>query len=77
MIAFADTRPITHVLGCHIEMTNQPGVDYPVRTTYQPAEPPLQMTVAQLHDIRAAIDEIGDRPGWRAFADFVICPDDE
>jgi glyoxylase-like metal-dependent hydrolase (beta-lactamase superfamily II) len=75
LVAFAGSRPITHVLGCHIEMTNQPGVDYPVRTTYQPDEPPLQMTVAQLQDIRAAIDEIGDRPQWRAFPDFVICPD--
>jgi glyoxylase-like metal-dependent hydrolase (beta-lactamase superfamily II) len=75
LIAFAATRPITHILGCHIEMTNEPGVDYPVLTTYQPDEPPLQMTVAQLQDIGAAIEEIGDRPGWRAFPDFVICPD--
>jgi glyoxylase-like metal-dependent hydrolase (beta-lactamase superfamily II) len=75
LIAFAATRPVTHVLGCHIEMTSRPGVDYPVLTTYQPDEPPLQMTVAQLHDIRAAIKEIGDRPGWRAFPDFVLCPD--
>ena len=74
LIAFAGTRPITHVLGCHIEMTSQPGVDYPVRTTYQPDEPPLQMTMAALLAVRAAIEEIGDRPGWRAFPDFVIRP---
>ncbi|MGW8888723.1 MBL fold metallo-hydrolase [Streptomyces sp. NPDC055749] len=73
LIAFADTRPVTHILGCHIEMTNEPGVDYPVLTTYQPDEPPLQMTTSQLRDIRAAIDEIGDRPGRHPFPDFVIC----
>ncbi len=39
LIDFCDSRPVTHVLGCHIEMTRQPGVDYPVRTTYQPDEP--------------------------------------
>jgi hydroxyacylglutathione hydrolase len=77
LIAFSDSRPVTHVLGCHIEMTNQPGVDYPVRTTYQPDEPPLQMTVAHLRDIRRALDEIGDRPELRAFPDFVIYPEDE
>jgi hydroxyacylglutathione hydrolase len=77
LIAFAGSRPVTHVLGCHIEMTNQPGVDYPVRTTYQPDEPPLQMTLGELDDIRAAIGEIGERPAWRAFARFVICPDHE
>lgn len=39
LIAFADRRPVTHVLGCHIEMTRELGVDYPIRTTYQPDEP--------------------------------------
>ncbi|WP_035841762.1 MBL fold metallo-hydrolase [Kitasatospora azatica] len=73
LIAFTDTRPVTHVLGCHIEMTTTPGVDYPIRTTYQPDEPPLQMTVDHLHRIRAAISEIGDRPGRHAYPDFVIC----
>jgi hydroxyacylglutathione hydrolase len=78
LIIFCRTRPVTYVLGCHIEMTRQPGVDYPIRTTYQPDEPPLQMTVDQLHDVRVAIDSIGDRPGRHALADFVICrePDD-
>lgn len=73
LIAFAETRPVTHLLGCHIEMTNQPGVDYPVLTTYQPDEPPLQMTTGQLRDIREAIDEIGGRPGRHPFPGFVIC----
>jgi hydroxyacylglutathione hydrolase len=75
LIAFASSRPVSHVLGCHIEMTTQPGIDYPVRTTYQPDEPPLQMTVAQLRDIRDALAAIGDEPRWRAFPDFVIAPD--
>ena len=73
LIGFAATRPVTHVLGCHIEMTGRPNVDYPVRTTYQPDEPPLQMTVGRLRAVREAIDEIGDRPGRQAFTDFVIC----
>lgn len=75
LIAFAGTRPVTHVLGCHIEMTTEPGVDYPIRTVYQPDEPPLQMTVAQLRDIRTAIDEVGDRTGRHAFPDFILCRD--
>ncbi|MEV0534228.1 MBL fold metallo-hydrolase [Kitasatospora sp. NPDC050463] len=72
LIAFAAAHPVSHVLGCHIEMTDQPGVDYPIRYTYQPDEPPLQMTVAQLHDIRRALDEVAARPGRHAFDDFVI-----
>jgi hydroxyacylglutathione hydrolase len=76
LIAFTESRPVTHVLGCHIEMTTQPGIDYLVQATYQPDEPPLEMTVTHLRDIRRALDEIGDRPELRAYPDFVICPED-
>ncbi|MET8446811.1 MBL fold metallo-hydrolase [Streptomyces sp. NPDC005209] len=74
LIEFSDRRPVTYVLGCHIEMTSRPGVDYPIRTTYQPDEPPLQMTTDHLRRIRAAIAEAGDRPGRRACADFILYP---
>ncbi|MGW7265017.1 MBL fold metallo-hydrolase [Streptomyces sp. NPDC054842] len=81
LIAFCADRPVSHVLGCHIEMTRRPGEDYPVRTTYQPDEPPLQLPPERLRDIRAAIDEVGDRRGRHAFTDFVLCrldaPDDD
>ena len=73
LIGFAATRPVTHVLGCHIEMTAEPGVDYPIRYTYQPDEPPLELTVGDLLAISLAIDEIGDRPGRHAYPNFVIC----
>ncbi|MFD7914469.1 MBL fold metallo-hydrolase [Streptomyces sp. NPDC059752] len=76
LIEFCERRPVAHVMGCHIEMTTEPGVEYPVRTTYQPHEPPLQMTTGHLHEIRAALDEMGDQPRRLAFPLFVICPDD-
>ncbi|MFF0204461.1 MBL fold metallo-hydrolase [Streptomyces sp. NPDC005017] len=74
LIEFCRHRPVTHVLGCHIEMTTEPGVDYPVRTTHQPHEPPLQMTTGHLHEIRAALSEIGDQPRRLAYPLFIICP---
>lgn len=76
LIEFADRRPVTHVLGCHIEMTTEPGVDYPVRTTYQPDEPPLQLTPAHLRRIRHALGDLGDDGSRRAHSDFVLCPHD-
>lgn len=72
LLAWCRTHPVTHLLGCHIEMTSTPGIDYPIRTTYQPDEPPLQMTVAQLEGIRAAIDEVANRPGVHRFGDFIV-----
>ncbi len=77
IIEFCETHPVTHVIGCHIEMTRQPGVDYPVRTTYQPDEPPLEMGVAHLHAIRAALDEVGAEPALRAFDEFILWPEDD
>jgi len=72
LVAFADTHPVSHVLGCHIEMSTTPGEDYPVRTTFQPDEPPLEMTVDQLRAVRRAVAEVGDRPGRHVFDDFVL-----
>jgi glyoxylase-like metal-dependent hydrolase (beta-lactamase superfamily II) len=77
LIEFCETHPVTHVIGCHIEMTRQAGIDYPVLTTYQPDEPPLEMTVAHLHAIRAAIDEVGPEPAQRAFDEFILWPEDD
>ncbi|MFF2073979.1 MBL fold metallo-hydrolase [Kitasatospora sp. NPDC058162] len=74
LIAFTGERPVTYVLGCHIEMTREPGVDYPIRTTYQPDEPPLQLTVDHLHRIRAALTELGDRPRRHALDDLILWP---
>ncbi|MFI6152795.1 MBL fold metallo-hydrolase [Kitasatospora sp. NPDC051170] len=74
LIAFAGSRPVTYVLGCHIEMTRTPGVDYPIRTTYQPEEPPLQLTVAHLHRIRAAVAELGDEPRHFPLDDLILHP---
>jgi hydroxyacylglutathione hydrolase len=73
LVAYAERHPVSHVLGCHIEMTNEPGVDYPVRTTYQPDEPPLQMTVDQLRQVNEALGEIDDTPGRYPYASFIIC----
>lgn len=74
LIDFCARRPVTHVLGCHIEMTTEPGVDYPVRTSYQPHEPPLQLTTDHLREIRAALAELADRPRRLARPRFVVYP---
>ena len=72
MTALADSRAVTHVLGCHIEMTRRPGRDYPIGSTYQPAEPPLEMTAVQLGEIRAAAASVASKRGIHRFDDFII-----
>jgi len=70
LVSFSASRPVSQVLGCHIEMTRRPGKDYPIGCLYQPDEPPLPMTVARLTAIRDAA--VARRPGVRVFDDFII-----
>jgi glyoxylase-like metal-dependent hydrolase (beta-lactamase superfamily II) len=71
-VEFAAARRVTHVMGCHIEMSRQAGRDYPVGCRYQPNEAPLQMTVEQLTAVRDAARSVKDRPGAHTFDDFRI-----
>jgi hydroxyacylglutathione hydrolase len=72
LVQFTEAHAISHILGCHIEMSIYPKIDYLVRTIYQPYERPLQMTVEQLKSVQTAVQEINGRPGIYAFDDYVI-----
>ena len=72
LVDLASRRPVTAVLGCHVEMTSTPGRDYPLGATWQPDEAPLPMTVAQLVAVRDAARSVADRPGAHPFDDVVI-----
>ena len=72
LVAFTETRPITHVLGCHIEMTRRPGRDYPIGATYQPNERDLAMTAGQLAAVRDASATLAGKPGVYVFPDFIV-----
>jgi hydroxyacylglutathione hydrolase len=70
LAAFAEERAVRHVLGCHIEMSNRPGRDYPIGTPYQPDEAPLAMTLEQLTQVQAAAHRFADQPGVHRFDSF-------
>lgn len=72
LIEFSETYPIEYILGCHIEMSIHPKLDYLIRSSYQPHERPLQMTVTQLHSLRTAIEQIQGKPGIYSFDDYII-----
>ena len=69
---FADTHPVREILGAHIEMSTTPFRDFPLGSVRHPDEQALQMSVAQLHEIRDAARSIADAPGAHRFADFAI-----
>ncbi len=57
LIRFRDAAPapVRSLLGAHIEMTSQPGVDYPSGTVDQPDEAPLALPPVILEEIRDAL----------------------
>src|SRR3954471_19150860 len=60
LVDLASARDVTHVLGCHIEMTQVPKRDYFFGSRYQPDEPALQMTPDQLRALRDAAVLVAD-----------------
>ena len=72
LVAFTAEHPVSHVFGCHVEMTTQPGIDYPLGARFQPDERAPQMTVEQLVEVRDAAKQVADRRGVHVFDDFII-----
>jgi hydroxyacylglutathione hydrolase len=74
LVEFTATRPIAHILGCHIEQSTTPFVDYPVGTVYQPHEHPLELGRANLLELMAGLEEMKDQPKKLALRDITIAP---
>jgi hydroxyacylglutathione hydrolase len=73
LVDFAAARPVTRVLGCHVEMTSKPGRDYPAGAIYQPDERAPEMTTVQLAAVRDAATAVAaSKPGVYPFEDFII-----
>ena len=72
LVAFSDQRHVTHVFGCHVEMTRTPGRDYYPGCRYQPDEVAPGMTPAQLRAVEAAVASVADRPGVHTFDDVIV-----
>jgi hydroxyacylglutathione hydrolase len=74
LVEFTASHDVTHVLGCHIENTSTPYVDYPEGTTFQPDEHVLELGRAQLLELQVALDEMRGPIVRRALRDFTIWP---
>ncbi len=74
LVEFTGSRPVSHILGTHIEMSSRPGIDYPVRTRYQPEEHSLELRLSHLVELHQALVAIGDEPEMEVHDDFIIVP---
>lgn len=74
LVDFTAQHKISYILGNHIEMTNTPGKDYPIGTTFQPDEHMLPLKVQDLLILNNALKELGDKPERKTFDNFIIYP---
>ena len=73
---FTDNNQISYILGNHIEMTQTPGVEYPIETIYQPKEHQLPLSVLTLKELSSALTLLGDKPTKEVHDSFIIYPVD-
>lgn len=71
LIAFVDQHPVTHVVGCHVEMARS-GDDYAYGMTWQPDEAPWQLTVDELRHTYAFAKSI-TKPGIYFTGSVYLC----
>ena len=74
LVEFTATRPVAHILGCHIEQSSTPFVDYPVGTKFQPEEHRLELGRGELLELLAGLEAMQGTPERRYFRDFIIWP---
>jgi hydroxyacylglutathione hydrolase len=74
LVEFTATRPVAHILGCHIEQSATPYVDYPVGTKFQPEEHSLELGRAHLLELLAGLEALQGKPARAFFRDFTIWP---
>jgi hydroxyacylglutathione hydrolase len=74
LVSFTQTHPVSLVLGTHVEMTNVPGVDFDFGADQHPNERPLQLDLAHLLELEAAVVAMGGSPEYEVHDDFIIYP---
>jgi glyoxylase-like metal-dependent hydrolase (beta-lactamase superfamily II) len=74
LVEFTADKPLCHVIGTHIEMSQVPGDDYPVGSIFHPNERKLELTRAHLIELHEAIVAMGQSPQYEVHDDFIIFP---
>ena len=74
LVNFTEGKLVAHILGCHIEETQTPYLDYPVGTIYQPEEHELPLSRGALLEMQSALERLNGTPKRIALRDFSLWP---
>jgi|TARA_R110002060_G_C2128315_1_gene99122 glyoxylase-like metal-dependent hydrolase (beta-lactamase superfamily II) len=71
---YAQTKTVKHILGTHIEMTQQPGVDYPFTAKAHKNERKLELTIQHLEQLVNWLPNAKLPVKKQVFDDFILYP---
>jgi hydroxyacylglutathione hydrolase len=74
LVDFTEGKIISHVLGCHIEQSRTPYLEYPIGSIYQPEEHILEMSRGHLLELNDALKKLNGKPQRLALRDMTIYP---
>ncbi len=74
MLDFTGTHIVSHLLGCHIEQTNTPYLEYPIGTMYQPNEHRLELNRGILFELQDVVRSMQGKLERVALRDLTIYP---
>jgi len=74
LVDFVEDKPTCWILGTHVEMSNTPGVDFPLGSLHHPDEHPLQLELSHLLLLQSALHAMGNSPHYQVFDSFIIFP---
>jgi glyoxylase-like metal-dependent hydrolase (beta-lactamase superfamily II) len=74
LLDFTASREICQVLGTHIELSTQPGDEFPVGSQSHPGERALELERSDLVELGAAVEAMADNPHRETHESFVIVP---
>ena len=74
LVDFTRGRPVTHILGTHIEQMRTPFVDYPRGTTFQPDEHALDLSGDVLLELNDALVRLNGKLERVSLRDVTLVP---
>lgn len=77
LVDFTQGRIVSHVLGCHIEQSATPYLEFPIGSIFQPNEHILELSRGQLLELNEAVIGLKGKPTRLALRDMTLYPADE
>lgn len=74
LVDFCSTRRLQWILGCHIEMSQRPGHDFPFGTQWHPNEHELQLDLGHLQMLDETLTQARGQIQVYVQRDFIVYP---